>query len=637
VTGKPRNRCSGGTDRYIFFKEVKYLKQLFRLLKNNAAPQEWAAAGIALLLIIAQVWLDLKLPDYMNEIALYLQNSQDQIRNIMISGGKMLGLTLLSAATSVAVGFIAARIAASLSARIRGRVFTSVMAFGAGEMNNFSANSLITRTTNDVTQVQMIVAMGLQVIIKAPILAVWAIIKISAKNWQWTALTGGCIFLLVGVIAIIMRYAMPRFRRMQDLTDNINRIVRENLSGLRVVRAYNAEKHEQERFSEANLAVTKNSLQAHLAMQFFNPTMRIVISMLMLGIYWIGSYIIQAAPLDMSVFNPALLADTKSAEFAAMTAQMLVEKQQLFADMLVFSSYAMQILFSFMMLAMIFVMAPRMMVSVTRINEVLDTVPAVKSGKSVPQEDAPRGEVEFKGVSFKYPDAEDYVLHDISFTAKRGQTVAFIGSTGSGKSTLINLIPRFYDATEGEILVDGLPIREWDIKQLRARVGFVAQRAFLFSGSVGENISYGGEGDAVPELLAEAAKIAQAKEFTDSLPEGFDASVSQDGTNFSGGQRQRLSIARAVYKKPEVLIFDDSFSALDFKTDAALRRALGENLADTTKLIVAQRIGTIKNADLIVVLDEGRAVGQGTHGELMKSCEVYREIAYSQMSEKELA
>lgn len=613
------------------------MKQLFRLLKNNAAPQEWAAAGIALLLIIAQVWLDLKLPDYMNEIALYLQNSQDQIRNIMISGGKMLGLTLLSAATSVAVGFIAARIAASLSARIRGRVFTSVMAFGAGEMNNFSANSLITRTTNDVTQVQMIVAMGLQVIIKAPILAVWAIIKISAKNWQWTALTGGCIFLLVGVIAIIMRYAMPRFRRMQDLTDNINRIVRENLSGLRVVRAYNAEKHEQERFSEANLAVTKNSLQAHLAMQFFNPTMRIVISMLMLGIYWIGSYIIQAAPLDMSVFNPALLADTKSAEFAAMTAQMLVEKQQLFADMLVFSSYAMQILFSFMMLAMIFVMAPRMMVSVTRINEVLDTVPAVKSGKSVPQEDAPRGEVEFKGVSFKYPDAEDYVLHDISFTAKRGQTVAFIGSTGSGKSTLINLIPRFYDATEGEILVDGLPIREWDIKQLRARVGFVAQRAFLFSGSVGENISYGGEGDAVPELLAEAAKIAQAKEFTDSLPEGFDASVSQDGTNFSGGQRQRLSIARAVYKKPEVLIFDDSFSALDFKTDAALRRALGENLADTTKLIVAQRIGTIKNADLIVVLDEGRAVGQGTHGELMKSCEVYREIAYSQMSEKELA
>ncbi|MDR1822046.1 MAG: ABC transporter ATP-binding protein/permease, partial [Oscillospiraceae bacterium] len=566
------------------------MKQLIRLLKN-ASAREWTAAGIALVLIIAQVWLDLKLPDYMNEIAMYLQSPQDQIRNIMISGAKMLGLTLASAATAVVVGYIAARIAASLSARIRGRVFSSVMAFGAGEMNNFSANSLITRTTNDVTQVQMIVAMGLQVIIKAPILAVWAIIKISAKNWQWTALTGGCIILLVAVIAMIMRYAIPRFKKMQSLTDNINRIVRENLSGLRVVRAYNAEKYEQERFSEANLAVTKNSLQAHLAMQFFNPTMRIVISMLMLGIYWIGAYIIQAAPLNMSVFDPALLANKESAEYLTMMGQIVLEKQQLFADMLVFSSYAMQILMAFMMLAMIFVMAPRMIVSVTRINEVLGTVPAVKTGSAVPPEDAPKGEVEFRGVSFKYPDAEDYVLHDISFTAKRGQTIAFIGSTGSGKSTLINLIPRFYDATEGQILVDGLPIREWDIKQLRARVGFVAQRAFLFSGSIAENISYGGEGDAIPELLAEAAKIAQAKEFTDELPEGFDAPVSQDGTNFSGGQRQRLSIARAVYKKPEVLIFDDSFSALDFKTDAALRRALGESLADTTKLIVAQRIG----------------------------------------------
>jgi len=453
-------------------------------------------------------------------------------------------------------------------------------------------------------------------------MAVWAIGKISTKNWEWTALTGGFVFAIVMVIAALMSYALPRFRRIQTLTDNLNRVTRENLTGIRVVRAYNAEGYQEAKFEEANEDFTSNNLSVHRAMQVMNPVMRLVMTGLSLGIFWIGAFLIEAAGS-------------------------LPEKIEIFSNMVVFSQYAMQIIMSFMMLTMVFIMLPRVMVSVNRVNEVLDTEPKILDGthgggSPVPQQEhkgtAPLCSVEFKNVSFKYPDAEDYVLHDVSFKAKHGETVAFIGSTGSGKSTLINLIPRFYDVTEGQVLIDGTDIREYTQEALHNKLGYVPQRAVLFTGTVSSNVAYGDNGSpaATEDEVKHAVFVAQATEFVENMEDGYNAHVAQGGTNVSGGQKQRLAIARAVCRKPDIYIFDDTFSALDFKTDRALRAALKRETLGTTSLIVAQRIGTIRDADRIIVLDEGELVGTGTHNELMKACKVYQEIAYSQLSMEEL-
>ena len=482
------------------------------------------------------------------------------------------------------------------------------------EINRFSTASLITRTTNDITQVQMVVSMGLQVVIKAPILAVWAVIKITSTNWQWSAVTAAAVVLMVALMLFILLAVFPKFRKVQKLTDNLNAVTRENLTGVRVVRAYNAEEYQEEKFAKANLELTKTQLFTSRAMAVLAPVMTMLMSGLTLAIYWIGASLIDALPTG-------------------------AERAALFGQMAAFSGYAMQVVAAFMMLAIIFIILPRAMVSVRRIREVLDTRPAIADGaiSSLPA-DAPTGTVEFRHVSFRYPDASDDVLHDVSFRAERGQTVALIGSTGSGKSTVVNLIPRFYDATEGEVLVDGVNVKDFTLAALHDRIGYVPQRAVMFSGTVESNVAYGEkEGLAfTEEKVKEAVRIAQGQDFVEGKEDGYRAFVSQGGTNFSGGQKQRLSIARAVCREPEIFIFDDSFSALDYKTDKLLRQALKRELSGATSVIVAQRIGTIRDADLILVLEEGRVVGQGTHEELMESCEVYREIAYSQLTEAEL-
>ena len=480
------------------------------------------------------------------------------------------------------------------------------------EISNFSTDSLITRSTNDITQIEMIVAMGLQLIVKAPIMAVMAIVKIQDKGtWQWSALTACAVVLLVSTILVIMLYAVPKFKRIQGLTDNLNRVSRENLTGLRVVRAYNAEAYQEEKFDKANEELTETHLKAQRAMQVMNPMMSLVMNGITLGIYWIGAYLIDAAGA--------------------------LDKLPLFSNMVVFSSYAMQVIMAFTMLTMIFIMLPRAAVSAKRIEEVLGTKPAILDG-SASGETALRGEVEFRHVSFRYPDADEYVLHDISFTAHKGETVAFIGATGSGKSTIVNLVARFYDATEGEVLVDGVNVKDYRLHDLYNKLGYVPQRAVLFSGTVKSNVAFGenGKPPAEDEEIQAAVRTAQSADFVEKLEGGYDGAVAQGGANFSGGQKQRLSIARAICRRPEIYIFDDSFSALDYKTDRILRSALKKETAGVTSLIVAQRIGTIKDADRIVVVDEGRAVGIGTHDELMASCEVYREIALSQLSKEEL-
>ena len=577
--------------------------------------REWVYAALSVACIVLQVWLDLTMPDYMSSIAEQaVSGAGGNMGAIWRDGGLMLACALGSALSSVAVGFFAAQIAAALSFRLRAQVFDRVESFSMQEINRFSTASLITRTTNDITQVQMVVSMGLQVVIKAPILAVWAVIKITSTNWQWSAVTAAAVVLMVALMLFILLAVFPKFRKVQKLTDNLNAVTRENLTGVRVVRAYNAEEYQEEKFAKANLELTKTQLFTSRAMAVLAPVMTMLMSGLTLAIYWIGASLIDALPTG-------------------------AERAALFGQMAAFSGYAMQVVAAFMMLAIIFIILPRAMVSVRRIREVLDTRPAIADGaiSSLPA-DAPVGTVEFRHVSFRYPDASDDVLHDVSFRAERGQTVALIGSTGSGKSTVVNLIPRFYDATEGEVLVDGVNVKDFTLAALHDRIGYVPQRAVMFSGTVESNVAYGEKAglDFTEEKVKEAVRIAQGQDFVEGKEDGYRAFVSQGGSNFSGGQKQRLSIARAVCREPEIFIFDDSFSALDYKTDKLLRQALKRELSGATSVIVAQRIGTIRDADLILVLEEGRVVGQGTHEELMESCEVYREIAYSQLTEAEL-
>lgn len=582
--------------------------KIFRYFKK----ENWIVVLICVVFVAGQVGLDLRLPDYMSQITRLVQTEGSQMSEIFIAGGKMLLCALGSLLMAVIVGFFAARLAAVFSKRLRHAIFEKVESFSMEEINGFSTDSLITRSTNDITQVQMLIAMGLQVMIKAPIMAVWAITKISNKSWQWTASTGAAVVGLLILIAIVMVFAMPRFRRIQMLTDNLNRVTRENLTGIRVVRAYNAEQYQEEKFEGANNDLTNNNLFAHRVMAIMNPGMSIIMNGLTLAIYWIGAFLINEAAM--------------------------MDRVGLFSDMVVFSSYAMQVVMAFMMLTMIFIMLPRASVSAKRINEVLDTEPRILDGTKTQGEPGREGEVEFRHVSFKYPDAADYVLEDISFTARKGETIAFIGSTGSGKSTLVNLIPRFYDATQGEVLVDGVNVKEYTAQALHNKLGYVSQKAVMFSGTVSSNVAYGdnGKGGFNEDDVKKAVEIAQGQEFVEKMEEKYEGPIAQGGTNISGGQKQRLAIARAVCRRPEIYIFDDSFSALDYKTDKVLRAALNRETSDTTSFIVAQRIGTIKNADKIVVLDEGRAVGIGTHEELLKNCEVYQQIALSQLSKEEL-
>lgn len=582
-------------------------------LFKNLSKKECLFGLISIVFITVQVWLDLKLPDYMSEITLLVQTEGSTMGEILKAGGKMLGCALGSVGSSVMVAILAARIATGFGARLRGKLFDRVQAFSMEEIGRFSTASLITRSTNDITQVQMIVVMGLQAIIKAPILATWAIIKISDKSSAWTFSTAVAVAVLLIVVGVCIFLALPKFKKLQRLTDDLNRVTQENLTGLNVVRAYNAEKYQEKKFDAANSELTDTNLFANRVMSVLMPGIQLIMSGLTLSIYWIGA----------SLINNAGMSD----------------KLSLFSDMIVFSSYAMQVVMAFMLLVMIFVILPRASVAAKRILEVLETKPAIVDGHITESEKGKEGMVVFNNVSFKYPDSEEYVIHDISFTANKGETVAFIGATGCGKSTLVNLIPRFYDATDGEVLVDGINVREYSQKSLRNKIGYVSQKAILFSGTVKSNVIYGDNGrtDFNRHEVDRAVEIAQASEFVEKLEGGYDGFVAQGGTNFSGGQKQRLSIARAIFRKPEILIFDDSFSALDYRTDRILRDALKEHCAEATKLVVAQRIGTIRDADKIIVLENGSAAGIGKHDELMKSCEVYRQIAYSQLSKEELA
>ncbi|GAA4653266.1 ABC transporter ATP-binding protein [Anaerocolumna aminovalerica] len=582
--------------------------KIFKYLKSK----EWLQIAASLVFIVAQVWLDLKLPDYMSQITMLVQTPGSAMSDIWKQGGYMLLCALGSVASAIVVGFFAARIAASFSQRLRSMLFSKVDSFSMEEINRFSTASLITRSTNDVTQIQMIVTMGLQLIIKAPIMAVWAVTKIAGKGFEWSLITGAAVLILVATIAFIMIFVMPKFRKMQTLTDNLNKITRENLTGLRVVRAYNAEAYQEEKFEKANDDLTGTHLYTSRGMAVMMPMMSMIMSGLSLAIYWIGAYLINNAEA--------------------------MDKLAIFSNMVVFSSYAMQVIMSFMMLAMMFIILPRASVSAKRINEVLDTEPTILDGREHSGKPGHIGEVEFKNVSFKYPGAADYVLQNISFTVKQGETIAFIGSTGSGKSTLINLVPRFFDVTEGEVLIDGVNVKDYAGESLFNKIGYVPQKAVLFRGTVSSNVGYGENGKEAPTVdeIKRAVSIAQGTDFVESMNGQYEGDISQGGTNISGGQKQRLAIARAVCRKPEIYIFDDSFSALDYKTDRILRRALKEETAGVTSMIVAQRIGTIMDADQIVVLDEGRMAGKGTHKELLVSCEVYKEIAMSQFSEEEL-
>jgi len=582
-------------------------------LLRRLSPLEWLMSAISTALVALQVFLDLRLPDYMAEITRLVQTPGSEMSDIWFAGGKMLLCALGSLAASVVVGFLAAHIAAGFSKRLRLSIFDKVLSFSLGEINKFSTPSLITRSTNDVNQVQMLIALGLQIMIKAPIMAVWAVFKIAGKGSEWTLATAVTVAFLLIIVTTVSMLVLPRFRQIQNLTDGLNRITRENLTGLRVVRAYNAETFQQKKFMAVNNELTGNHHFTTRIMAIIMPCMTIIMNGLTLSVYWIGASLINAAGFT--------------------------EKVTLFSNMVVFSQYAMQIVISFMMMTMIFIMFPRVSVSARRINDVLETEGTVSDGPGLIGPDNLEGEVEFRNVSFKYPNAEDYVIRNVSFTAHKGETVAFIGSTGSGKSTIVNLIPRFYDATEGQVLVDGVDVREYTQKQLRNKLGYIPQRSVLFSGTVFSNVAYGdnGKDEKTVEAIKNAVRIAQSADFVEQMPDGYDSPISQGGTNVSGGQKQRLCIARAICRDPEIFIFDDSFSALDFKTDKNLRAALKNELFGTTSIIVAQRIGTIRDADKIVVLENGEVAGMGTHSELMKSCEVYREIALSQLSEEELA
>lgn len=574
--------------------------------------RDWLFVLCSLVFIVCGVGLDLRLPDYMREITTLVQTPGSEMGEVLSAGGSMLLCALGSLVTAFIVGFFVAQIAAGLAMRLREAVYNKTMDFSMEEIGKFSTASLITRTTNDIQQIQMFVALGLQAMMKAPILAVWAILKIAGKSWQWTAITGGAVAILTVMLGTVIALVLPKFKNMQKLTDNLNRVARENLTGIRVVRAYNAEGYQEKKFEGANEELTRTNLFTSRTMSVLFPGMTLIMSGLTLAIYWVGVYIINEAAVT--------------------------DRLGIFSDMVVFSSYAMQIIMAFMMLVMTFIVLPRAVVSAKRINEVLNTEIKIKDGKISGSELFEQGEIEFRHVSFRYPDAEEAILTDINFTVHRGETVAFIGSSGSGKSTLINLVPRFYDVTEGEICIDGINIKEYTQEALRRKLGYVSQRAVMFRGSVLSNVTYGENGrqSVDEELLWKSIEIAQADDFVQGMENGYHTAVAQGGTNLSGGQKQRLAIARAIYCRPEIYIFDDSFSALDYKTDRVLRKMLKQETGTATTLIVAQRIGTIMDADKIIVLDEGKIVGIGRHKELLKSCPVYREIAESQLSKEEL-
>ena len=586
---------------------------MIKLLKKMK-PQDWCYALICIAFIVVQVWLDMTMPDYMQELTVLIETPGSQMSEVWKAGGMMLLCSLGSVAAAVITAIFSARIGSDLGFALRGSLFKKVQSFSMEEIGNFSTASLITRSTNDIQQVLMFIVMGLQMLIKAPVTAVWAICKIADQEWQWSLATAIGVVIVLSVVGICITLVLPKVRRMQKLTDDLNRVTRENLNGLRVVRAYNAEEYQENKFAAANDELTRTQLFQQRTMAFMMPTMMLVQSGLMLSVYWIGA---------------VLLGSVNSFE----------GRVTMFGNMMVFSQYGIMIVMSFMMLVMPFMMLPRASVAAKRINEVLDTEPTIHNGTKTEGKPGMVGEVEFKNVSFRYPDAEEYVIHDISFTAKKGETVAFIGSTGCGKSTVINLVPRFYDVSEGEVLVDGVNVKDYDEHALRNKIAYVSQKATLFSGSISTNISYGDNGKDAPtaEEIAEAVEISQSKDFVEKLPQKYDGYVAQGGANFSGGQKQRLSIARAIARKAEILIFDDSFSALDYKTDRILRKTLDEKCKDATRLIVAQRIGTIRDADRIIVLDDGKMVGNGTHSELMQNCEVYKQIALSQLSKEELA
>ena len=585
------------------------MKTVFQNLKKT----DWLLAAVCLAFIALQVWLDLKTPDYMAEITTLVQTAGSTMGEILSAGGMMLVCSLGSLAASVVTAICAARIAATLGATLRGRLFSKVQSFSMEEIGRFSTASLITRSTNDVTQIQMLIVLGLQMLLRAPIMAVFAIYKIAGKQWEWTLATAVAVVVLLVVVGVCLLLATPKFRRMQKLTDDLNRVTRENLTGLRVVRAYNAEDYQETKFAQANAALTGNQLFAQRTLAFLLPSIQLVMSGLSLAIYWIGGVLIDQAGMQA--------------------------KLTLFSDMMVFSQYAIQVVMAFMMLVMIFMILPRASVAAHRIGEVLHTHPTILDGTQASGDPACPGQVEFRNVSFRYPDAEEYVLKDISFTAKRGETVAIIGSTGCGKSTVVNLIPRFYDATEGQVLVDGVDVREYDQRSLRNKIGYVSQKATLFTGTIASNVAYGDNGEAPPSLadVQAAVATAQAEDFVTHMEGGYEGYVAQGGANLSGGQKQRLSIARAIARKPEILLFDDAFSALDYKTDRVLRSALDQTCQNTTRIIVAQRIGTIRDADQIIVLDDGQIAGIGKHQDLMQTCGVYQQIALSQLSKEELA
>ena len=585
------------------------MKTVFQNLKKT----DWLLAAVCLVFIALQVWLDLKTPDYMAEITTLVQTAGSTMGEILSAGGMMLLCSLGSLAASVVTAICAARIAATLGATLRGRLFSKVQSFSMEEIGRFSTASLITRSTNDVTQIQMLIVLGLQMLLRAPIMAVFAIYKIAGKQWEWTLATAVAVVVLLVVVEVCLLLATPKFRRMQKLTDDLNRVTRENLTGLRVVRAYNAEDYQETKFAQANAALTGNQLFAQRTLAFLLPSIQLVMSGLSLAIYWIGGVLIDQAGMQT--------------------------KLTLFSDMMVFSQYAIQVVMAFMMLVMIFMILPRASVAAHRIGEVLHTHPTILDGTQASGDPACPGQVEFRNVSFRYPDAEEYVLKDISFTAKRGETVAIIGSIGCGKSTVVNLIPRFYDATEGQVLVDGVDVREYDQRSLRNKIGYVSQKATLFTGTIASNVAYGDNGEAPPSPadVQAAVATAQAEDFVTHMEGGYEGYVAQGGANLSGGQKQRLSIARAIARKPEILLFDDAFSALDYKTDRVLRSALDQTCQNTTRIIVAQRIGTIRDADQIIVLDDGQIAGIGKHQDLMQTCGVYQQIALSQLSKEELA
>lgn len=573
--------------------------------------QDWCYALICVAFIVVQVWLDMTMPEYMRQITTLIETPGSEMAEVWKSGAMMLLCSLGSVAASIVTAIFSARIGSDLGFTLRGELFNKVQSFSMAEIGRFSTASLITRSTNDIQQVLMFIVMGLQMLIKAPITAVWAICKIADQQWQWTLATAIGVVIVLSVVGVCISLVLPKVRKMQKLTDDLNRVTRENLNGLRVVRAYNAEDYQEAKFDKTNTELAQTQLFQQRTMAFMMPTMTMVQSGLMLAVYWIGAALMSTA----------------------------ADRIGLLSNMMVFSQYGIMVVMSFMMLVMPFMMLPRASVSARRINEVLDTEPAIQNGTKVDGKKGMVGEVVFDHVSFRYPDAEEDVLHDISFTAKKGETVAFIGSTGCGKSTVINLVPRFYDASEGSVLVDGVNVRDYDEHALRNKIAYVSQKATLFSGTISSNVAYGDNGrkKATLEEIADAVDTAQAKDFVESLEEKYNGYIAQGGTNFSGGQKQRLSIARAIARKAEILIFDDSFSALDYKTDRILRKALDKKCSQSTRLIVAQRIGTIRDADKIIVLEEGSIVGMGKHDELMQSCEVYQQIALSQLSKEELA